>query len=141
MNCWRIQNLLAPYLDGVLPGIEHEAFATHLGDCPDCERIVADIAALPSFEALDISGEDSALVLDALSQTIAERIAAAAPSIREDGSDLPDAEAGGGRGSSAVKGSYGPRTACDDASASSGKPRESHAARQTDRVHEASDRR
>jgi anti-sigma factor RsiW len=95
MNCWRIQNLLAPYLDGVLPGIEHEAFAKHLGDCPDCERIVADIAALPSFEALDISGEDSALVLDALGQTIAERIAAAAPSIREDGSNLPGAEAGG----------------------------------------------
>jgi len=89
MNCWRIQNLLAPYLDGVLPEVEAEAFASHLGDCPECEKIVADVAALPSFEALDISEADSTRVLDALSQTIADRIAAAAPTIDEDGRSLP----------------------------------------------------
>ena len=59
MNCWRIQNLLAPYLDGVLPEAEHDAFIGHLEDCPECERLTADVAALPSFDGLDVAGPDS----------------------------------------------------------------------------------
>jgi len=92
MNCWRIQNLLAPYLDGVLSDPEHEAFEAHVGDCPECTQIVEDVSALPSFEALDIDPRDSERVLDSLSETIAARIAAAAPNISEDGRALPAAE-------------------------------------------------
>lgn len=91
MNCWRIQNLLAPYLDGVLPEIERDAFGAHLGDCSDCNQLVADLATLPAFPTLEVKEADSGLVLDALSQTIADRIAAAAPTIDESGRSIrPD---------------------------------------------------
>ncbi len=88
MNCWRIQNLLAPYLDGVLPEVERDAFAAHLKDCADCDQLVTDLAALPAFPTLEVSASDSGLVLDALSQTIADRIAASAPTIDESGRTL-----------------------------------------------------
>jgi anti-sigma factor RsiW len=95
MNCWRIQNLLAPYLDGVLPEAEHDAFTNHLEDCPECERLTADVAALPSFEGLDVAGPDSEAILEALSQSIADRIAAAAPTIDEEGRALRHSQSGG----------------------------------------------
>jgi len=88
MNCWRIQSLLAPYLDGVLPEIERDAFATHLEDCSDCDQLVTDLDALPAFPTLEVKETDSSVILDALSQTIADRIAAAAPTIDESGRAL-----------------------------------------------------
>ena len=88
MNCWRIQNLLAPYLDGVLPVAEHEAFQAHVESCSACDEIVTNVAALPDFEHIELNPSDRDHVLDALSETISARIAAAAPSITEDGRDL-----------------------------------------------------
>ena len=96
MNCWRIQNLLAPYLDGVLPVAEHEAFQAHVESCPHCEKIVSDVASLPDFEPIELNPSDRDQVLDALSETIAARIAASAPTISEDGTDIPPRVRDGG---------------------------------------------
>lgn len=99
MNCWRIQTLLAPYLDGELPGMEQEAFEAHTGECSDCNQLVEDVAALPSLAPLGAAQEDTEKILDALSESISQRIAAAAPRIDSDGNDLPipdrEAVAGG----------------------------------------------
>ena len=88
MNCWRIQALLAPFIDGELPEIERAAFGDHLNSCEDCERLVSDVAALPSFEGFALPEDECQRVLEALSDSVQERIAASAPTIDEFGQDL-----------------------------------------------------
>ena len=61
MNCWRVQNLVAPFLDGELPDPESEALAGHLELCPPCRELVEGVAALPEFPqiSLDAAVESS----------------------------------------------------------------------------------
>ncbi|MEE2829740.1 MAG: zf-HC2 domain-containing protein [Myxococcota bacterium] len=87
MNCWRVQNLLAPYLDEALPEVERGAFDEHLLDCDDCNQLVAEVAALPSFGQPDFPREDEKRILDALSASIHDRIAASAPIMEGEGQD------------------------------------------------------
>lgn len=91
MNCWRIQNLVAPFLDGVLPEAEQELFERHIDECPTCEEMVAELADLPQVTAMTLPPEAKSCVLDELSSAIHQRIAAAHPSISEHGEDLPAA--------------------------------------------------
>ena len=94
MNCWRIQNLVAPYLDGALPEAEQELFEAHIDQCQDCEEMVAELGDLPQFTAMTLPSEAKSCVLDELSSVIHQRIAAACPSINEGGEDLPPANVG-----------------------------------------------
>lgn len=40
MDCSRLVQLLADYLDGVLPADQREALERHLGGCPDCDAFL-----------------------------------------------------------------------------------------------------
>ena len=59
MTCDRIEELLAPYLEGELGDEERRLVDLHLEDCPDCRRLFAALtetqAALRSFPELEIS--------------------------------------------------------------------------------------
>lgn len=74
MNCWRIENLLAPFLDGELPNAESGAMADHLEHCPDCAEKVALVAAMPDLTPPDLSDCASAL-MDSFDDCLKQRIA------------------------------------------------------------------
>jgi anti-sigma factor RsiW len=57
MNCWRVQNLIAPLLDNELPAGESEAVADHLEQCPPCRGVVESVAALPEFPQLKLDAD------------------------------------------------------------------------------------
>jgi anti-sigma factor RsiW len=87
MNCWRVQNLIAPLLDNELPAGESEAVADHLEQCPPCRGVVESVAALPEFPQLKLDADiESSLwaefdrCLAARTADPAEREAGAAPS-------------------------------------------------------------
>lgn len=84
MNCWRIQNLVAPFLEGELPDAETSAVADHLEECPACDALVQSVAGLPDLVPPDLT-EACAGVLDAFDEALAERIALSAiPSLDVD---------------------------------------------------------
>lgn len=74
MNCWRIENLIAPFLDGELPDAEARAVADHLEHCSICAAKVERIAALPDLVPPDLSGT-AADLLDTFADVLQERIA------------------------------------------------------------------
>lgn len=57
MNCWRVQNLIAPFLDDELPDAESESLAGHLDQCPPCRDLVEGVAALPDFPKFELVSE------------------------------------------------------------------------------------
>ncbi len=75
MNCWRVQNLLAPFLDAVLPAPEHEAVAGHLEACDSCAERAAAVAELPLLEPFRLLPETEAKLFSAFDEALAERIA------------------------------------------------------------------
>ncbi|MCO4771239.1 MAG: zf-HC2 domain-containing protein [Deltaproteobacteria bacterium] len=74
MNCWRIENLIAPFLDNELPDAEAGAMADHLEQCPECSDKVEVVAALPEIVAPDLSEVSSAL-MDSFDECLKDRIA------------------------------------------------------------------
>ena len=74
MNCWRIENLLAPFLDGELPDAESGAMADHLEHCADCAEKVERVAAMPDLLPPDLSATVSPL-MDSFDECLKERIA------------------------------------------------------------------
>ena len=77
MNCWRIQNLIAPFLDGELPSAESALIGEHLGACPACDSLVQRVAALPDLTPPELSGATGPL-LDGFDARLKERIALSA---------------------------------------------------------------
>lgn len=49
MDCEHVQESLSAYLDGELSEEEREAVHNHLTICPDCERMLADLAAVSAW--------------------------------------------------------------------------------------------
>ena len=74
MNCWRIENLIAPFLDGELPDAEAGAMADHLEQCSDCALKVERVATLPDLVPPDLSGA-AAELLDTFEDVLQDRIA------------------------------------------------------------------
>ncbi len=74
MNCWRIENLIAPFLDGELPDAEAGAMADHLERCSECNGKVEFVAAMPDLVPPDLS-EVTEPLLDGFADCLKERIA------------------------------------------------------------------
>ncbi len=74
MNCWRIQNLVAAFLDGVLCREEEELITEHLEACSECKDLVEGIATLPDlpYTTLDKNLEDA--VFEGFEESLAKRI-------------------------------------------------------------------
>lgn len=76
MNCWRIANLIAPFLEGELPAPEEGAIADHLEACPRCADVVERVAALPDIRPPEIDPDITDELLQSFDSTLKERIAA-----------------------------------------------------------------
>jgi len=74
MNCWRIENLIAPFLDGELPDAEAGAMADHLEQCSDCNDKVEFVAAMPDLVPPDLE-DVAAPLLDGFADCLKDRIA------------------------------------------------------------------
>ena len=75
MNCWRVQSLLAPFLDGELPGTELEAVAEHLEACDGCAEAAASVADLPPLLPFELPQDSAEGLFAAFDRCLAERIA------------------------------------------------------------------
>ena len=76
MNCWRIANLIAPFLDGELPGAEEGAVADHLEACARCAAMIERVAALPDIRPPQLDPDATGELLECFDSTLRERIAA-----------------------------------------------------------------
>ncbi len=76
MNCWRVQNLVAPFLDGELPDAECEAVGAHIEACPECLALVESVESLPPIAAPRLPEALEGALLDDLDALLAERLAA-----------------------------------------------------------------
>ncbi len=76
MNCWRIENLIVPFLDGELPSAEEGAIADHLEACPQCNGLVERIACLPDIRPPEIDPDITDELLQVFDSTLRDRIAA-----------------------------------------------------------------
>ncbi len=74
MTCWRIENLLAPFLDGELPEAESGAMADHLEHCEACAEKVETVAAMPDLVPPVLS-EYSAPLMAHFDDRLKQRIA------------------------------------------------------------------
>jgi hypothetical protein len=74
MNCWRIQNLVAAFLDGVLCREEEQVISEHLEVCSECQTLVEGIAGLPDlpYSTLDEHLEEA--VFEGFEEALSERI-------------------------------------------------------------------
>jgi anti-sigma factor RsiW len=75
VNCWRVENLVAPFLDGDLPEAETESIADHLRSCLACSCLVEELSALPDFPRIAIDPGTEEELMDALTSQIQDRIA------------------------------------------------------------------
>ena len=76
MNCWRVQNLVVPFLEGELPEAECVALGAHLEACPECKDLVESIEALPPLQAPKLPEELEAALFERFDDCLAERLAA-----------------------------------------------------------------
>lgn len=76
MNCWRIENLIVPFLEGELPAPEESAIAGHLEICPPCAALVERVACLPDIHPPQLDPEITGELLEAFDTTLKSRIAA-----------------------------------------------------------------
>lgn len=77
MNCWRVEGLLAPFLDGDLRGPEADAVAEHVEQCQACAERAAAIGALPPIVPPALPQESVEAVLEPFDRLLRARIAAA----------------------------------------------------------------
>jgi len=75
MNCWRVQNLVAPFLDGLLSLAETASVEEHLEDCPECQELVEGVASLPELAAPPVGKADEDALMAALQRRLEESIA------------------------------------------------------------------
>lgn len=76
MNCWRVQNLIAPFLDGELPEAERSSIDEHLAECADCRDLVEAVDQLPPFARLEVEPDVEARLFDGFEEALKERIEA-----------------------------------------------------------------
>jgi anti-sigma factor RsiW len=76
MNCWRVQNLIAPFLDDELPEAERSAVHDHLGECVECRDLVEAVDQLPQFARLPVDPEVEERLFDGFEAALRERIEA-----------------------------------------------------------------
>ena len=76
MNCWRVQNLIAPFLDGELPEAERAAVDEHLGECPECHDLVEAVDQLPAFTRLPVDPAVEERLFEGFEAALQERIEA-----------------------------------------------------------------
>jgi anti-sigma factor RsiW len=79
MNCWRVQNLVAPFLDGELPDAESEAVGRHVESCPACRKTVSSVQNLPAVDAPRMASPSLDRLLSSFDRCLWERIAQGAP--------------------------------------------------------------
>ncbi len=80
MNCWRVQNLLAPFVEGELQDGESRAVAEHIEDCGHCRDAVDAVASIPDLTAPTLPTDHCTRIADALERTVLDRIRSSAPS-------------------------------------------------------------
>lgn len=85
MNCWRVQNLIAPFLEDELPSAESESLAEHLEECPPCRDVVEGVAALPDFPRIELDADVQASLWSEFDTCLKARIANSL-----DAPDIPD---------------------------------------------------
>ena len=76
MNCWRVQNLIAPFLDGELPEAEASSLDEHLAECAECRDLVEAVDNLPGFAPLPVDPEVEERLFDGFDVALRERIEA-----------------------------------------------------------------
>ncbi len=74
MNCWRVGNLIAPFIDDELPDAESDAVATHLEQCDACAESVEAVASLPEFERVAVDPKVEKSLFAEFDRCLAERI-------------------------------------------------------------------
>jgi len=74
MNCWRIQNLVAPFLDGALNSDEEQRIGEHLEACSECNSLVEGVAALPDMPFTEFGGSLEATLFDDFEANLSDRI-------------------------------------------------------------------
>jgi hypothetical protein len=74
MNCWRIQNLVAAFLDGVLCREEEQVISEHLEGCSECESLVEGIAGLPDLPYSTVDKQLEEAVFEGFEEALSERI-------------------------------------------------------------------
>ena len=74
MNCWRIQNLVAAFLDGVLCREEEDLITHHLEACSECKTLVEGIAALPDLPYSTLDEDLEEALFAGFEDSLAERI-------------------------------------------------------------------
>jgi anti-sigma factor RsiW len=74
MNCWRIQNLVAPFLDGALNSDEEQRIGEHLEACSECNTLVEGVAALPDMPFTEFGAELEASLFEDFEASLSDRI-------------------------------------------------------------------
>jgi len=93
VNCWRIQNLVAPFLDGVLSSEEESSIAEHLEDCSECNTLVEGVATLPDLPYSELSATLEGPLFKDFDARLADRIEDSV--ISAIGSSESESQAGG----------------------------------------------
>jgi len=91
VNCWRIQNLVAPFLDGVLSSDEEAAIAEHLDECSECKTLVESVATLPDLPYSEFGAALEGPLFKNFDASLADRIEDSVLSAMDDFGSRPQA--------------------------------------------------
>lgn len=86
MTCWRVENLLVPFLEGELPEAERAAVEGHIEQCDACREMADAIRALPELPRILVDPAVEGRIFDRFDSALRERIQA---SLSEDDEDEP----------------------------------------------------
>ena len=74
MNCWRVQNLVAPFVDGALGQEEQQQINEHLDNCSQCRELVEGVAGLPDLPFPALSPALEGAIFAGFEEQLAARI-------------------------------------------------------------------
>jgi anti-sigma factor RsiW len=77
MNCWRVQSLLAPFVEGELPDDDSVAVARHIEACGPCRDAVEAVASVPEITPPALPDEHRGRIGEALERCVLGRVRAA----------------------------------------------------------------
>ncbi len=75
MNCWRVQNLVVPYLEQELPEAEADAIGEHVAACAACEELFEAVGSLPPLPKLELEAEVESALFEQFDSQLATRLA------------------------------------------------------------------
>jgi hypothetical protein len=86
MNCWRVQNLVVPFLEEELPEAEADAIGDHVAACSTCEELFEAVGSLPPLPKLELEAEVESALFEQFDSQLATRLAQsfATPQATED---------------------------------------------------------